>query len=142
MVRSVSAQEVLELIGPEQLDKIYEPLFRLLAQCVGSAHFQVAERALFLWNNDHLLHHGCLSRAHSAKVLPLIYGALLRNSRGHWNSTVESLAQNVLKHYMDTDAALFDKCATQYAKEQEAAAAAEDERRAKWEAIMSAGGAV
>mmetsp|Transcript_92616 Transcript_92616/g.224818 ORF Transcript_92616/g.224818 Transcript_92616/m.224818 type:complete len:483 (-) Transcript_92616:123-1571(-) len=134
-------EEVLELIGPEQLDKVYEPLFKALAQCVGSAHFQVAERALFLWNNDHLLHHGCLSRAHSAKILPLIYGALLRNSRGHWNSTVESLAQNVLKHYMDTDAALFDKCATQYAKEQEVSAASEEERRAKWEAIMRAGGA-
>lgn len=131
-------EEVLELIGPEQLEKLYEPLFRALANCVGSAHFQVAERALFLWNNDHLLHHGCLSRAHSAKVLPLIYGALLKNSRGHWNATVESLAQNVLKHYMDTDAALFDRCATQYARDQEAAAAAEEDRKAKWAELAAA----
>lgn len=49
-------EEILELIGPEQLEKVYEPLFKAMAQCVGSSHFQVAERALFLWNNDHLLH--------------------------------------------------------------------------------------
>lgn len=70
--------------------------------------------------------------------MPLIYGALLRNSRGHWNATVESLAQNVLKHYMDTDAALFDRCATQYARDQENIAAEDEERRSKWSAIQSA----
>lgn len=48
-------EEILELIGPEQVERIYLPLFRALAKCVGSSHFQVAERALFLWNNDHLL---------------------------------------------------------------------------------------
>lgn len=48
-------EEVLELMGPELLDPIIEPLFRGISKCVGSYHFQVAERALFLWNNDHLL---------------------------------------------------------------------------------------
>jgi serine/threonine-protein phosphatase 2A regulatory subunit B' len=62
-------------------------------------------------------------------VLPTIYGPLYKNSlgvymlrhcpptatsisvvfAGHWNSTVEGLAQNVLKLYMDYDMVLFDK---------------------------------
>jgi hypothetical protein len=89
-------EEVLELMGAEQVEQVLEPLFRTIAKCVGSRHFQVrtgcglhtrvrrcarvhagrsfdgldctdgpvncpcvcvqvAERALFLWNNDHLL---------------------------------------------------------------------------------------
>ena len=62
-------------------------------------------------------------------MLPTIYGPLYKNSlgvymlrhctptatsisvvfAGHWNSTVEGLAQNVLKLYMDYDMVLFDK---------------------------------
>ena len=37
---------------------------------------QVAERALFLWNNEHLVNVGCLSRQHANLVLPAIYPAL------------------------------------------------------------------
>jgi len=44
-------------------------------------------------------------------VLPIIYGPLHKNSTGHWNATVEGLAQNVLKMYMEYDLALYDKCA-------------------------------
>jgi serine/threonine-protein phosphatase 2A regulatory subunit B' len=32
-----------------------EPLFRLIARCINSPHFQVAERALFLWNNEYIV---------------------------------------------------------------------------------------
>ncbi len=35
---------------------------------------QVAERALFLWNNDHLVNRGCLGRQHTCTILPIIYG--------------------------------------------------------------------
>lgn len=48
-------EEILEFIGAEQLEVVYLPLFRVMSKCVGSVHFQVAERALFFWNNEHLL---------------------------------------------------------------------------------------
>ena len=31
------------------------PLFKQIARCIGSPHFQVAERALFLWNNEYIV---------------------------------------------------------------------------------------
>lgn len=49
----------------------------------------MAERALFLWNNENLVNAGCLSRQHAAVILPLIYGPLYKNSTDHWNATVE-----------------------------------------------------
>jgi hypothetical protein len=30
-------------------------MFRQISRCLNSSHFQVAERALFLWNNDYIV---------------------------------------------------------------------------------------
>ncbi|CAM9774905.1 unnamed protein product [Phaeothamnion confervicola] len=100
-------EDILELIGAEQLPRVQERLFRLLARCLASQHFQVAERTLFLWNNEHLKP---LSRQHAAEALPRIFEPLHRHGRGHWNATVEGLAQNVLKMYMDYDPTLYGRC--------------------------------
>ena len=62
---------------------------------------------------------GCLSRLNAKLVLPIIYGPLYKNSSGHWNATVEGLAQNVLKMYMEYDLALYDRCSTEYFKVEE-----------------------
>jgi serine/threonine-protein phosphatase 2A regulatory subunit B' len=86
-------EEILELMGSEQLQQIHKPLFNGLAKWLGSQHFQVSERSLFLWNNEHLVNNGCLSKQHAHLILPVIYGPLHRNSLGHWNTTVEGLAQ-------------------------------------------------
>jgi len=114
-------EEILELLGAEQLAQISKNLFTNLARCLDSEHFQVVERALFLWNNEHLVNSGCLSRLNAEMVLPIIYGPLYKNSSGHWNATVEGLAQNVLKMYMEYDLVLYDKCTTAYFKDEEEA---------------------
>jgi len=64
---------------------------------------------------------GCLSRLNAQAVLPIIYGPLYKNSSGHWNATVEGLAQNVLKMYMEYDLVLYDRCTANYFKDEEEA---------------------
>lgn len=125
-------EEVLELVEAEQLAKFGPQLFKVLAKCVCCPHFQVAERALFLWNNEQLINQGCLSRAYNAQILPLIYASLYENSQGHWNMTVEQLAQNVLKHYMQTDPATFEQCAAAYEADQERGDNTEVDPRERW----------
>lgn len=117
-------EELLEVAGPEAIDKEkgFIPLFNLLSRCLGSPHFQVAERALFLWNNEALMQTGILSKAHAASALPILYTSLQRQAAGHWNPTVETLARNVLKHYEDADPAGYEKAI--------ASAAAATERKA------------
>jgi serine/threonine-protein phosphatase 2A regulatory subunit B' len=85
-------EEVLELAGPDHVLPVARPLFLTLAKCVGSTHFQVAERALFLWNNEALVTSGILSKAYASDVLPLLYTALTKNASGHWNTTVSTTA--------------------------------------------------
>lgn len=133
-------EEVLELMGPEQLERVLEPLFRAISRCISSAHFQVAERVLFLWNNDHLLNHGCLSRTHVHQVLPIIFAALYENAEAHWNPTVESLARNVMKHFTDMHGELYEECLANYKKEADAKTEHEERRRRQWEAVVKAAG--
>lgn len=40
-------EEILDVIEPVEFQKVMEPLFKQLARCFSSQHFQVAERALY-----------------------------------------------------------------------------------------------
>merc|ERR1711862_603850 len=47
-------EEILDVIDPNQFQRIQEDLFKQIAKCVSSPHFQVAERALYFWNNEYI----------------------------------------------------------------------------------------
>lgn len=88
----------------------------------------MAERALFLWNNDHI---EGLIKQNSKAILPIIFPALERNTKGHWNQAVQSLSLNVRKIFMDHDPTLFEECRKKF----EEAEAQEGNVRSKREAI-------
>lgn len=71
---------------------------------------------MFLWNNDHIRN----LITHNYKViLPIVFPALERNTRGHWNQAVKTLTLNVRKVFSDIDQALFDECLAKYQVEEE-----------------------
>ena len=101
-------EEILEFVGYEQLMVIKDELWQLFKAQIGSTHFQVAERILFLWNNEHLVNSGCLSRQLSDTLFPAIYPEL-KEKMEHWNPTVAKLAQSVEKMFQEFDAAAYEK---------------------------------
>merc|ERR1711970_1267706 len=48
-------EQILELMEPEQIDAVDSILFGCLKRCLACERFQVAERTLFLWQNEHLV---------------------------------------------------------------------------------------
>ncbi|CAN4082330.1 unnamed protein product [Withania somnifera] len=100
-------EEVLEATQPPEFQRCMVPLFHQISRCLSSSHFQVAERALFLWNNDHVEN---LIKQHRKVILPIIFPALEKNARGHWNQAVQSLTLNVRKIFSDMDSELFEEC--------------------------------
>ncbi|KAI5480174.1 protein phosphatase 2 (formerly 2A), regulatory subunit B' [Pseudohyphozyma bogoriensis] len=76
-------EEILDVIEPAEFQKIMNPLFGQLARCVSSQHFQVAERALYYWNNEYIVN---LIGENIQTVLPLVFSALHLKSNRHWNS--------------------------------------------------------
>lgn len=91
----------------------------------------VAERSLYYWNSEHLCVN-VLSNQRAPVLLPYVYGPLSKHAAGHWNSTVETLAQSVLKMYMDLDVNLYDKCNKEYLDKERNAPAERAAIDAKW----------
>ncbi|CAE6436876.1 hypothetical protein ACGC1H_004464 [Rhizoctonia solani] len=100
-------EEVLDVIDPGEFVKIQEPLFRQLARCVNSQHFQVAERALYYWNNEYIVN---LMGDNISVILPLVFPALYQNSKTHWNRTIHGMVYNALKLFMEINPELFEQC--------------------------------
>ncbi|KAH7340778.1 phosphatase 2A regulatory B subunit-domain-containing protein, partial [Rhizoctonia solani] len=100
-------EEVLDVIDPGEFVKIQEPLFRQLARCVNSQHFQVAERALYYWNNEYIVN---LMGDNIGVILPLVFPALYQNSKTHWNRTIHGMVYNALKLFMEINPELFEQC--------------------------------
>lgn len=59
-------------------------------------YLQVAERALYYWNSEHLCVN-VLSQSKASIFLPYVFGPLSKSAAGHWNQAVEGLAQSILK---------------------------------------------
>lgn len=77
---------------------------------------QVAERALYFWNNEYIL---SLIEDCSAQVMPIMFPALYRISKEHWNQTIVALVYNVLKTFMEMNGKLFDELTANYKLERQ-----------------------
>lgn len=109
-------EEILDVIEPAEFQKVMVPLFTQIAKCVSSPHFQVAERALYYWNNDYIM---SLITENSSVILPLMFPALYNNSKTHWNKTIHGLIYNAIKLFMEMNHKLFDECNNKFRNEKQ-----------------------
>ncbi|TMW98217.1 hypothetical protein EJD97_004353 [Solanum chilense] len=130
-------EEVLEATQAAEFQRCMVPLFRQVARCLNSPHFQVAERALFLWNNEHVV---SLIAQNRNVILPIIFEALEKNIRSHWNQAVHGLTVNVRKMFLEMDADLFEDCQKQYTEKAARASDLEKQRELRWQRLAAAAG--
>ncbi|KAL5202353.1 hypothetical protein ABZP36_013305 [Zizania latifolia] len=128
-------EEILESTSMVEFQKCMVPLFRRIAHCIMSSHFQVAERALFIWNNDHII--GLIAQNRQI-IMPIIVPALEHNSQNHWNQAVLNLTANVKKIFSEVDEELFLACLTKYKEDEEKRVSLEAKRRLTWEKLETA----
>ncbi|KAI3813108.1 hypothetical protein L1987_17824 [Smallanthus sonchifolius] len=125
-------EEVLEATQPPEFQRRMVPLFRQIASCLSSSHFQVAERALFLWNNDHIDN---LIKQNRKVILPIIFPALERNTKTHWNQAVQSLTLNVRKIFSEVDPQLFEECSRKFKEDESKKEESKSKREATWKRL-------
>ncbi|ESQ49081.1 hypothetical protein EUTSA_v10020593mg [Eutrema salsugineum] len=128
-------EEVLEATQPVEFQRCMVPLFQQIGRCLNSSHFQVAERALFLWNNEHIV--GLIAQNRSV-ILPIIYPALEKNIQSHWNQAVHGLTANIKKMFMEMDPELFEECRRQYEEKQAKSKQVEEQRQFTWKRLAEA----
>ena len=71
-------------------------------------------------------------------ILPIIFEALEKNIRSHWNQAVHGLTVNVRKMFMEMDADLFDECQRQYSEKAARATELEEQRELRWQRLAAA----
>ncbi|XP_022728298.1 serine/threonine protein phosphatase 2A 59 kDa regulatory subunit B' zeta isoform-like isoform X2 [Durio zibethinus] len=125
-------EEVLEATQAAEFQRCMVPLSRQIGRCLSSSHFQVAERALFLWNNDHIRN---LIIQNRKLILPIIFPALERNTSGHWNQAVQSLTLNVRKIFSDADQSLFDECLVRFKENEMKEKEIQEKRELTWKQL-------
>ncbi|KAK1937302.1 putative protein phosphatase B regulatory subunit [Babesia divergens] len=100
-------EEVLSLTELTELNEIVRLIAKRLSQCVSSVHFQVAERALYVWNNSRVARQLNINKE---IVYPYVVPAIKANLAGHWNETVRVLTSNVAKMMAEHDYDLYNNC--------------------------------
>ena len=122
-------EDIFEVMDPGEFAKVQEPLFQQLSKSVASPHFQVcpsllkqpiglliyvaqvAERALYFWNNEYFCN---LISDNVEVILPIMFQPLYENSKGHWNRTIHGMVYNAMKLFMEINPQLFDECSDHY----------------------------
>ncbi|KAI5854324.1 phosphatase 2A regulatory B subunit-domain-containing protein [Tricharina praecox] len=125
-------EDIFEVMDPAEFAKVQEPLFHQLAKSVASPHFQVAERALYFWNNEYFCN---LVSDNVEVILPIMFAPLFENSKGHWNRTIHQMVYSAMKLFMEINPSLFDECTSDYAALQESAPQRQAERENIWKAL-------
>ncbi|KAK7832906.1 serine/threonine protein phosphatase 2A 57 kDa regulatory subunit B' kappa isoform [Quercus suber] len=130
-------EEVLEMTSMVEFQKIMVPLFRRIGCCLNSSHYQVAERAHLLWNNEHVLN---LISHNRQVILPLVFSSLERNAQNHWNQAVLNLTLNLKRMFCEMDEELVVACQRKLEEEDSRLRVAAEKRRLTWERLETAAG--
>ncbi|MCJ1473517.1 Serine/threonine-protein phosphatase 2A 56 kDa regulatory subunit delta isoform [Lambiella insularis] len=125
-------EDIFEVMDPNEFAKVQEPLFNQLAKSVASPHFQVAERALYFWNNEYFCN---LISDNVEVILPIMFAPLYENSKGHWNRTIHGMVYNAMKLFMEINPQLFDDCSHDYTELQSTADQRKQLRQSKWDRL-------
>lgn len=113
--------------------------------------FQVAERALYFWNNEYFCN---LVSDNVDVILPIMFAPLYENSKGHWNRyaasdyqftssrltkhrTIHGMVYNAMKLFMEVNPQLFDDCSHDYTEQQNNAPEVKRVRQEKWDRLAS-----
>ena len=66
---------------------------------------------MYLWSSDHV---ESLIKQNRKIILPIIFPALEKVCRTHWNQAVQTMTQNVRKIFSDADPDLFEECVQKF----------------------------
>ena len=104
-------EEVFEMIEPENFKNTMDILFKQIAKCLCSPHFQVAERCLLLFNSDAVMN---LVEENVEQVLPIIFPNIYKVSKEHWNQAIVTLVLTLLKQFKSINPTLFNDLSNKY----------------------------
>jgi len=96
-------EEILDISSRVYIVPILPELFKQIGKSIITPHFQVAERALFLWNKDVV---ATLTSDFRDIILPILFRAITHK---HWNEQVNELNSNIVRMFQEMDVELWER---------------------------------
>lgn len=127
-------EEVLEAMEEAEFQKFAVPLSRQLSRSLNSSHSQVAERALYIWNNERFID---LVSRHKEQIVPAVVSGVEKNLRDHWNKSIQEQSLYVKKILEELDPQLFDECMRKFEQEESKAQHVRRKRELIWKQLES-----
>ncbi|CAK9180981.1 unnamed protein product [Ilex paraguariensis] len=128
-------EELVENVDPEQHRKLALPLCTQITKCLNSFNSQVAERALYVWNNEQFVK---MASAAMEEVFPVLVEGMEKNLKWHWNPSVRQLTENVKLMLEEMEPTLYSKCLQKLERHESTTREEEMRRKEKWERIETA----
>ncbi|KAI3825722.1 hypothetical protein L1987_07308 [Smallanthus sonchifolius] len=100
-------EEIVENVDRREYLMVARRLWSRIAKCIKSNNSQVAERALYVWNNEQFMR--VVSQDIEA-VFPILVEAIETNLKLHWSKNVQQLTQNVKILLQELDPILYKRC--------------------------------
>ncbi|XP_038678426.1 serine/threonine protein phosphatase 2A 57 kDa regulatory subunit B' beta isoform-like [Tripterygium wilfordii] len=123
---------LVENIDPDQYRKLALPICTKIIKCLNSWNSQVAERALYVWNNKHFVK---MTSSATEEVFPVVVEGMEKNLKGHWSKSVKQLTENVKLMLEGMNPSLYYKCLQEIDQKESSAREEEIKREQNWERI-------
>jgi len=79
-------QEVLEVCEVDKVEPLISKLFKRIVKCIGGIHLQVADRAMFFFENDYFLN---ILKTYKEKTFPMLVPVIVDLAENHWHKILQ-----------------------------------------------------
>ncbi|KAF7074030.1 hypothetical protein CFC21_078941 [Triticum aestivum] len=130
-------EEIVDALDQRQFDALAAPICSRIARCATSCSSQVAERALYVWNNERFLEMASAGGA-MERILPPFVASVEDNLERHWSKCVQQVTASVKALLLQVAPDLYDRCAADLAASRAEADARAAARDARWHRLEAA----
>ncbi|KAK7280594.1 hypothetical protein RJT34_25659 [Clitoria ternatea] len=127
-------EDLVENLDPDQYRKLALPLCTQITKCINSWNSQVAERALYVWNNEQFVKMAFIG---TVEVFNVIVEGMEKNLKWHWSKSVRQLTESVKVMLEEMDPDLYSKSLMDMEAKESMAHQEDIKRKKRWERIES-----
>ncbi|WVY99126.1 hypothetical protein V8G54_031277 [Vigna mungo] len=125
-------EDLVENLDPDQYRKLALPFCTQITKCINSWNSQVAERALYMWNNEQFVKMALIG---TVEVFNVIVEGMEKNLKWHWSKSVRQLTESVKVMLEEMDPDLYSKGLIDMEAKESMAHLEDIKRKKKWERI-------
>ncbi|XP_047046515.1 serine/threonine protein phosphatase 2A 57 kDa regulatory subunit B' alpha isoform-like [Lolium rigidum] len=131
-------EEIVDALGQHHFDALALPICNRIARCATSCSSQVAERALYVWNNERFLEMATSGEGTMERILPAFVASIEANLEQHWSKCVQQVTASVKTLLQQVAPELYDRCVADLAAKRAEADAEAAIREARWRRLEAA----